>query len=133
VQNRGTPTVLVIGLDGKWKAEMFGDTQDFQKMSQNGIEAMTNSLGFFSKSAQAISTEMTDYSKRSFEKATKAMEKLTGVTSPDKAIQVHTAYLKAAYEDHVAQVTKLGQLYSDMAKEAFKPFESIMTKTSATK
>jgi hypothetical protein len=30
---------------------------------------------------------------------------------------------KAAYEEYSAEVTKLGQLYSELAKETFKPFE----------
>jgi hypothetical protein len=41
--------------------------------------------------------------------------------------------VKTAYEDYTARVTKLGQLYSELAKEAFKPYESYAAnKWSAT-
>jgi hypothetical protein len=76
---------------------------------------------------------MAGYSKRSFDNGTKAMEKLSGVKSLDKAIEVQSEYAKSALEDFTAQITKLGQLYADLAKEAFKPFDAQVTKTSATK
>ncbi len=81
----------------------------------------------------AIATEMTSYSKRSFENNTKAMEKLFGVKSLDKAIEVQSEYAKAMYEDYTAQVTKLGELCTDLAKEAFKPYEGLAAKKSSAK
>jgi len=47
------------------------------------------------------------------------------VKSLDKAIEVQSEYAKTAYEDYTAQVTKLGQLYSELAKEAFRPYEGL--------
>jgi hypothetical protein len=46
---------------------------------------------------------------------------------------VQSEYAKAIYEDYTTQVTKLGQLYADLAKEAFKPFEAQVAKTSPGK
>ena len=102
-------------------------------MSKTNIEATTKAFSSLSKTTQAVATEMADYSKRSFENSTKAMEKLFGVKSLDKAIEVQSEYAKSIFEDYTAQVTKLGQLYTDMAKEAFKPFEAQVAKTSPAK
>jgi hypothetical protein len=57
------------------------------------------------------------------ENGAKAMQNLLAVKSLDKAIEVQSEYAKTAYEDYTAQVTKLGQLYSELAKETFKPYE----------
>ena len=57
-----------------------------------------------------------------------AMEKLFGVKSLEKAIEVQTEYAKTAYEGFVAQANKIGELYADLAKETYKPFETLMAK-----
>jgi hypothetical protein len=45
-------------------------------------------------------------------------------------MEVQSAYLKSSYEDFVAEATKLGALYADMAKEAYKPIEGALAKAS---
>jgi hypothetical protein len=64
---------------------------------------------------------------------TKTMENLLGAKSLDKAFEVQTEYAKAAYENYVSEVTKLGELYSDLAGEAFKPYQSFVAKVTPTK
>ncbi len=112
---------------------MLGNFEDVQKMSKTNIEVTTKAFGTLSKTSQAIATEMADYSKRSYESSSKAMEKLFGVRSLDKVIEVQTEYAKSAFEEFSAQMTKFGQLYSDLAKDAFKPFEAPVTKSSSAK
>jgi hypothetical protein len=46
----------------------------------------------------------------------------------DSVIQIHSEYAKTSYEGFVAQAKKMGELYSDLAKEAFKPIETAFTK-----
>jgi hypothetical protein len=38
-------------------------------------------------------------------------------------VQIQSEYAKAAYAAFVAHATKMGELYSDLAKAAFKPVE----------
>ena len=59
-------------------------------------------------------------------------EKLFGVKSLDKAIEV-SRYAKTAYEGFVAEASKLSELYSDLAKETYKPFEGMFAKVNPTK
>jgi hypothetical protein len=39
-------------------------------------------------------------------------------------IEVQQGYAKEAYEAFVAQATKLGEMYSTAAKDAYKPYEA---------
>ena len=112
---------------------MLGNFENAQKMSKTGMDTAMTSLGALSKTTQTIASEMAEYAKRSFEHSTKTAEKLFGVKSLDKAIEVQTEYTKAIFEDYTAQVTKVGQIYADFAKEAFRPFEVQVTKVSPTK
>jgi phasin family protein len=107
--------------------------EDMQKLGKDNMDMAMNAFGALSKSAQALAAEIADYSKKSVEGSAAAWEKLLGAKSLEKAMQVQSEYLKSSYEDFVAEVTKLGELYVDLAKESYKPFESAMAKASAMK
>ncbi len=97
---------------------------DFPRIPVSGanpFEAVIAATASSTKGMQAITTEMTDYSKKSFEKSRAHFEKLIGVKNINEAIQLQSDFAKSAYEDFVAEATKIGGLYSDLAKEAFTP------------
>ena len=110
---------------------MFKNVEDFQKFNKEQLEAFAASAEQVTKSAQQIAAEATDYSKKSFETSSAYVEKLLGVKSFDKALEIHTEFAKSSYEGLVAQATKFGELYSNLAKEAFKPFEGAIAKAQA--
>ena len=112
---------------------MVKNFEDVQKLGKDNVDATLKSFGALSKASQAIATEVADYSKRSFEDSTKVMEKLFASKSLEKAIEIQTDYAKSAYEGFVAQATKMGELYADLAKETYKPFESYLGKTATAK
>jgi len=76
----------------------------------------------WAKNTQAIATEVADYSKKSFEKSAAAFEKLIGAKSLEKAMEVQTEYLRSSYEELVVVTAKIGELYADLVREAYKPF-----------
>ena len=107
---------------------MVKNFEDLQQVGKENVDIALKSMGAISKGAQAIAVEMADYSKKAFEDGTAAIEKLFGVKTLDKAIEVQTEYAKTAYEGFVAKASKIGELYADLAKETYKPFEAIMAK-----
>jgi len=108
-------------------------TDQMQKFSRNNMDMAMASFGAWTKNAQAIASEFADYSKKSFEESTAALEKLMAAKSLEKAMEVQSEYLKSSYEEFVAQSTKLGELYAGLAKEAYKPLEGVMAKASVMK
>ncbi len=107
---------------------MVKNFEDLQQVSKENVDIALKSIGALSKGSQAIAVEVADYSKKAFEDGTAALEKLFGVKSLEKAIEVQTEYAKTAYEGFVAKASKIGELYADLAKETYKPFETLMTK-----
>jgi hypothetical protein len=100
---------------------------------QNGKEQMAiASSDAFSSGFQAIATAYGDYTKKSFEDTKLFVEKLSGVKSLDKAIEVQTEFAKTAYETFVTEAQKIAALYSDLAKQSYKPFSGFMTKMTST-
>jgi phasin family protein len=108
-------------------------TEEMEKFGKDGMEMALSSFGAWTKNAQAIAAEVVDYSKKSVEGSTAAWQSLMAAKSPEKATEVQSEYLKSSYEDFVAEATKLGELYVDLAKEAYKPFEGAFAKATAMK
>src|SRR6187551_3639385 len=102
---------------------MINNFEDIQKMSRDNVDLALVSVGAFGKGLQALASEAADYSKQSFEAGSAAFEKLLGVTSFDKAVEVQSAYLRSAYEGYVGEATKVGEIVAGMAKDAYKPYE----------
>jgi hypothetical protein len=107
---------------------MVKNFEELQQVGKESVDVTLKSMDAISKGSQAIALEMVDYSKKSVEEGTAALEKLFGVKSFEKAIEVQTEYAKSAYADFVTKASRLGELYADVAKEGYKPFETIFAK-----
>ena len=112
---------------------MLKNFEDFQKFGKENVDTYVKQFGTVSKGWQAIATEFADYSQKSFEDGSAALEKLFGAKSLEKAIEVQSEYVKTAYEGFVAEATKLGGLYTDLAKETYKPYEGMLSKVTPAK
>jgi hypothetical protein len=64
---------------------------------------------------------MTDYSKRSFDDAVRTWEQLIGVRSLEKVLDIQSQYAKRVYENHMAEPSKLAEMYTGMVRDASKP------------
>src|ERR1700674_1531633 len=112
---------------------MLDNFDDLQKLGKDNVDVTLKQLGAVSKGFQAIATEVADYSKKSFEHSSAAAEKLLGSKSLEKAIEIQSDYFKSAFESFVAEATKIGELYVDLAKESYTPFEGYIAKVSPAK
>ena len=112
---------------------MVSNFEDMQKYGKDNMDATMKAWGQLSRGVQALAAETAEYSKKSYEEGTAAIEKLLGAKSIDKALEIQTAYAKSAYESFVAQSTKMGEIYADLAKECCKPFESFVGKVAVVK
>ena len=110
---------------------MFKNIEDLQKFGKDQFDAASKTASTLSKSAQHIVTEQTDYSKKALELSTATVEQLMNAKSLEKAFEIQSEYAKRAYEGFVAQSTKLGDMFSSFAKEAFKPVEASFAKVQA--
>ncbi|ODR97290.1 hypothetical protein AUC70_13455 [Methyloceanibacter stevinii] len=107
-------------------------TQDFQKLGKDNYEAVVKSYGQMNKGFQDIGTSFTDYTKQAFADATATFEKLVGAKSLEHAIEIQSQYAKTAYETWMAEMTKIGEMYASVARDAYKPVEKAVAKTTAT-
>jgi phasin family protein len=102
--------------------------EEFQNVGKDGFDAAVRSFGEMNKGFQAIAAEVTDYSKKAFEDSTRAFEQLMGAKSIEQAVEIQSNYAKKAYETYVAEMSKLGEMYAGLAKDAYKPVEAALGK-----
>jgi hypothetical protein len=102
---------------------MIKNMEDFQKLGQANMDATVKIWGDWSKGWQAIAAELTDYTKRSFEDGTQTFEKLIAAKSLEQAVEIQTSFAKRAYDEYMHQLSKIGGMYAELAKDAYKPVE----------
>ena len=93
---------------------------NFQEIGKEQLESATTSPTFFATGFQAITAETIEFSKKSLENGSAFVEKLLGAKSFQSAIHIRSEYAKMSYAALVAYLTKIGELNTKLAKEAFK-------------
>src|SRR4029078_2861446 len=111
--------------------EQFKIGEEFQKVSKESFDAAVHAYGEANQRLQAIASELPPYFKEAFEDATRAFEQLVGVKSIEQAVEIQSRYVKKAYDEYIAGVWKLGELYVSLARNAYKPFETALAKKVA--
>jgi hypothetical protein len=94
---------------------------DFQKFGPVNIEAITRSSSSLAKSWQTFAAETTDCAKKSFDNGSDFFGKLLGAKSFGEILEIGSEYAKASSDRLVDYVTKVCELYSNVAKDAFRP------------
>jgi hypothetical protein len=107
---------------------MMFKVEDFQNYGKEQFENVVASATTVQNGLSAIATAYGDYGKKSYEDTKSFVEKLSGVRSLDKALEAQSEYAKTAYETFVAESQKIAGLYGDLAKQVFKPLETLAAK-----
>src|SRR3954451_8537445 len=102
--------------------------EDIQNYGKEQFETAVNSATTVQNGLQAIATAYGDYTKKSFEHTRSYVEKLSGVKSLDKVLEVQTEFAKSSYETFVTESQKLAGLYTNLARQTYKPLEGLVAK-----
>ena len=102
-----------------------------QKLGKDSFDAAVKTFDAASTGTKAIVVETADYAKKSLEQSAATFEKLAGVKSLDKAIEIQTDYVKSAYEGFVAHSTKTRELYTKLAQDSLAPFSALRSAAEA--
>ena len=102
--------------------------EDIQQYGKEQFETVVASATSVQNGLQAIASAYGDYTKKSYEDTKSYVEKLSGVKSLEKALEVQIEFAKSAYETFVAESQKIAGLYTDLAKTTYKPLEGLVAK-----
>lgn len=107
---------------------MISDFDGMQKASKESIDLAMKSFGSMSQGFQAVAVEAADYSRKSFETGSAALEKILSSTSVEKVVEAQSEYVKTACESYFGEMSKLGAMMTEATREAYKPFEGLFGK-----
>jgi hypothetical protein len=105
----------------------------FDDANLYGKEAVDTALKSYSTAAkgfQAIATETAEYSKKAYEANVAHLEQLMSAKSFEAVIELNTSFAKSAVEGYLAELNRLGEMYSDIAKQAYVPAQAAVTKAT---
>ncbi len=106
--------------------QKFGE--DFQKSGKEGFDAAVRSFGDVNKGLQAIGAKVADYQKKAFEDGTRTFEQLIGAKSVEHAVEIQVQAAKKAYETYLAEMSKIGEMYVALVRDAYKPVTQTVAK-----
>jgi phasin family protein len=79
---------------------------------------------------QTIANAYGDYTRKSLEETRSFVEKLGGVRSLDKAMEVQSDFAKQVFDTLVAESQRIRGLHRELARQTFKPLEELVAKAS---
>ena len=103
---------------------------DANLYGKDAMESMMKSYSTATKGFQAIATETADYSKKAYEANLAHVEQLMSVKSFEDVVELNTSFAKTAMEGYMAELNKLGQMYSDIAKQSYAPAQAAASKAT---
>jgi phasin family protein len=104
--------------------------EEYQRLSKEGLDAATRSFGEMNKGFQALAAEMTDYSKRTFEDVFRAWRQLLTAKSVEQMMEIQSQYAKKACDTHISEMSKLGEMWVAITRNASKPIEQATARTA---
>jgi hypothetical protein len=96
------------------------------------MDTLLKSYSAATKGFQAIAAETAEYSKKAYEANVAHMEALMSVRSVEAAIELNTSFAKSAVEGYLSELNKLGEMYSDIAKQTYEPAKTAASKVVDT-
>lgn len=106
-------------------------TEQFDKVSksfegmtafgQENLDAMVKSSEIAAKAAEGIGTEISAFSKKSFEDGVAAAQDLAAAKTMTELFEKQTAFAQSAFEGWMHQATKMNEICVSAAKEITAP------------
>jgi hypothetical protein len=103
--------------------------QQAQEQMRSGLDAATKAVAEGNKNFQAIAAEIMNYSKIACD-ARRTWEQLISVKSLDQAMQIQSDYARRVYDNHMAELSKLGEMTTGMVRDASKPVEQAIKRST---
>jgi phasin family protein len=112
-------------------------TEQFEKLSkgleglttfgQENVDAFVKSSEIAAKAAEGIGTEISAYSKKSFEDGVAAAQDFASAKTMTELFEKQTSFAQSAFEGFVSQATKMNEIYVAAAKDISAPLGARVT------
>jgi hypothetical protein len=109
---------------------MLRSFEDVQRLGRENLEIAGKSLAVVSDGLRAMVADTADYTRTSFETSAASVEKLASATTLEKAVEIQGEFMRTSYQNFVAHSARFGSFLTDIAKEGFKPYEGLLSRSA---
>lgn len=94
---------------------------------QENVDALVKSSEIAAKAAEGIGTEISAFSKKSFEDGVAAAQDFASAKTLTELFEKQTSFAQASFEGFVSQATKMNEIYVAAAKDISAPISARVT------
>jgi phasin family protein len=98
--------------------------EELTELTKGNVEAFVASGRVAAKGAEAMTQEVAEYSKKSFETATGALKSFAAVKSPTELFQLQSEFAKSSFDNMVAEASKVSESMLKLMGEIAQPLSS---------
>ncbi|MEM8789614.1 MAG: TIGR01841 family phasin [Pseudomonadota bacterium] len=98
--------------------------EDITAFSQDNVDAFVKSSEIATKAAEGIGSEISAFSKKSFEDGVAAAQDMASAKNMTELMEKQTAFAQSALEGFMAQATKMNEIYVAAAKDIAAPLSA---------
>ena len=107
--------------------KMSKSIEDATAFGQENMDAFVASSKIAVKAAEDINAELMAYTKKSYEESLAAAKELTACKSVTEYFEKQNELAKSSFDNFVAEATKINEMYTAAAKDAFAPLNDRFT------
>lgn len=112
--------------------KMTKSIEDMTTFGQENFDAMVKSSEIAAKAAEGIGSELSAYSKKSFEDGVAAAQDFASAKTVTELFEKQTAFAQTAFEGFMQQATKMNEIYVAAAKDISAPLTARVTAAADT-
>lgn len=101
---------------------MFGYFEAVKKLNQEQLRALATASVSFTKGLESMTGRARDYSDKSFEHGQSFIVRI------DETIKLYADFVKAAWQEFIAQGSRNGDLYASFAKQTLTSVEAAVAR-----
>jgi phasin family protein len=98
--------------------------EDAAKMGKDQVEACVTAGNLATKGMETINAEVMAFTKTQIEDQISAAKAMMGAKTLQELIELQNGYAKSAFEAYTAHTTKLSEVATKVAQEAFAPINA---------
>ncbi len=101
--------------------------EGLSQFSQETVDAVVKSSELAAKAAEGIGSELSAFTKKSFEDGVAAAQDLASAKTVSEVFEKQSAFVQSSFETFLAQTTKMNEIYMAAAKEVSAPLTARFT------
>lgn len=101
--------------------------EDMTAFGQENLDAVIKSSEIAAKAAEGIGSELTAFSKKSFEDGVAAVQDFASAKTVTELFEKQSAFAQSTFEMYMHQATKMNEIYSAAAKDIAAPLNARFT------